>query len=220
MKKILLVMLVLVAQALYAKSLPEIPGDCFDNDIFCNDAKVTKKKIDGEQKQVIHVEFFAKLDPAEFGESDDILFRFLDFNYWDNYVAGSSFLQYYETVALDSVMIDDQEVFRHYCHYWTKAPFIGKQEVYEQALYREVFDYDGVVFSWFFSPDPTFKKAKGIKYKEGYLHLTYDEDEGVYYAYVIIDVIPDFSFSIALHLAAPYVEDALVEVFKGMFGLN
>ena len=68
-----------------AETLPVIPAGCFDEAVFCTEADVVNKVIDGMEREVINVKVFMVAGFSDFASVDDLLARFFDFNSWDEY---------------------------------------------------------------------------------------------------------------------------------------
>jgi hypothetical protein len=60
----------------------------------------------------------------------------------------------------------------------------------ERAHYKEISPVPGALTTWSLSHDPN-NKNKGIKHKTGRLSLSYDKEEELYTAFIVLDVIPE-----------------------------
>lgn len=201
--------------------LPNVPDDCFDEEIFCHNWEVLKKRNpkNPHGKRVIRINFFAEIDGFEFESHEDLIGRFINFEAWPEYTKNSENIKMSYSKRLPSIVDENGVVnHRHEAHYTMKGPRIigGKVSVRELALYKEIPLADGAKASWALRHDENYEST-GVKHKTGVLHLAYDEDEDVYRVYIVLDVIPEIN--ILPKVAAPYTEAGLVDTFKGMFNL-
>ena len=56
-----------------AETLPVIPAGCFDEAVFCTEADVVNKVIDGMEREVINVKVFMVAGFSDFASVDDLL---------------------------------------------------------------------------------------------------------------------------------------------------
>ena len=202
-------------------TLPNIPDDCFDEEVFCHNWEVLKKRNPNNPhgKRVIRINFFAEIDGFEFDSFNDLVGRFINFDAWPEYTKNSENIKMSFSKRLPSIVDENGEVIhRHEAHYTMKGPRIigGKVNVRELALYKQIPLVEDAVASWALKHDKGYEHV-GIKHKTGVLHLTYDEDSDTYKVYIVLDVIPEIN--ILPKVAAPYTEAGLVDTFKGMFNL-
>jgi len=127
---------------------------------------------------------------------------------------------------IDKSKIDYRKIAMAYKLILKSTKMKMKMKMREITSHNELLNNDGAIASLRFEAQKGHFKipgehdltnAQGLKYKAGILHLSYDEEEDVYYVYLINDVVS--SIDILPNVAAPYVEKGLVAIFKGMFDL-
>lgn len=204
------------------KVLPPVPEGCFSSEVYCNYWEVLEKNnpANPHGKRVIRINFFAQLDAFEYDSYHDIIGRFQDFPAWMDYTKNSDDIDMSYSVRLPSIIdTDGKTLHRHEAHYTVKGPRIigGKVNVRELAMYKELEPFPGQLTTWSMRHDENYK-LQGLKYKTGILSLSYNQEQEVYLAIVILDVVPEIN--ILPKVAAPYIETGLLATFKGMFGIN
>ncbi|MCK5072719.1 MAG: hypothetical protein KAQ98_04780 [Bacteriovoracaceae bacterium] len=219
-------------QATFAGTFPEIPDGCLDEDIYCSEAKVVKKIIDGESKKVIRIKIFVLGTADDYDSEQDILDLFFDFDSWGDYaeMGDSRTIKFKKSLNLGPITWNEHETFRHYANYKIKAPFpINWMNVRAMGYYWNIEPYEGAVASCMFENqtsgvfeipgEPTLHGGEGFKYTDGEFHIKVEgeEDEKEYYMYFTADVIPAIDFLPSI--AAPYVHAGFLAILKGMFDL-
>jgi len=214
-----------------AETLPVIPAGCFDEAVFCTEAEVVNKVIDGREREVINVKVFMVASFSEFESVEDLLALFFDFNSWDEYAnkEGSERIKFKGQTAsqnLGSVVVNGIETQRHYAHYKIKSP-IGYITVRAVGYYWMVEPFEGAEVSAQFEnqtsgtfeipSEGVLEGGEGFKYTAGNFHIRKDEENQEYVMYFNADVIP--SITILPSVAKKPILGGFESILKGMFDL-
>ncbi|MBF0206602.1 MAG: hypothetical protein HQK53_06910 [Oligoflexia bacterium] len=137
-----------------------------------------------------------------------------------------------KSLELSPIEIAGKIVRRHYAHYYNDAPFpFWSIEVREVAHYTDIdpFPYKDVLAAVKFSviTDKNIvhevpgglplRGAEGLKHKSGEIYLKYDEQNGRFVLFSIVNIIPQID--LLPTIAAPYIEKAVVATFRGILGI-
>jgi len=209
--KFLIFYLVIIFSINAFGSLPIIPLNCFSNNQYCTKISIER---DQNSSKIIRIKAFLKLNKSKFGELNDVLERFYNFDQWDSYVADSNNINFITTEprAVES----REELTRHFTHYNVKVPWpLKRLEVIDLVKYINISNkFPDSLHSASFSSVSDFRDREGIKYSNGFLHIALSSDESYFVLYYITDVLP--SISILLSKAAPYIEAALMDILLGV----
>lgn len=231
MTKLFIFALLILSTSVLANTLPEIPSDCFDEDVYCTRAKVIRKVVGGESRKVINVKVFAVVSFDDYESVDELMDLFFDFNSWDEYAAneGSGRILFNGQTSSQHMgyeMINGFEVAKHYAHYRIKSP-IGYIKVRAMGYYWMVNPYEGAVVSAEFHNqttgvyeipgEDTLYGGEGFKYTAGDFHVTMDEDNEEYFIIFNADVVP--SISILPSVAKKPILGGFESLLKGMLDL-
>ena len=176
-KIFIILLFITFTQISFAAKLPQVPTNCFESETYCHHTRVI---YDSNNRKVIRLNLFASFDFDEFDSYQEILDLYFDFEEWGTYTEESEDIRFIETRTLDSIFIDGKEIRRHKAHYFTKAPWpIREMESDELTLCEQIDPYEKSIISWHFYLDKSYPNM-GMKYKSGYLHIRFDQDQDKY----------------------------------------
>ena len=199
-----------------------VPEGCFsENSLpYCVRSRWEKIRNPGSRRKhlVVHVNFFAQLGMDEYSSVEELEDIFIDFKAWPDYVANSRNVRYRYSIELTPTVIADGRVIRHnVVDYEMRRP-LGWERVIEKSDYIKLENVAGADISYKFTLDKSFPETRGLRDKVGYIHVSTDEENGVYNIQVNLEVIP--MINILGDITAKVTTRGLVDVFKGMFDLQ
>ncbi len=213
------------------EKLPSIPSGCFDEAVFCTEADVVNKIIEGKEREVINVKVFMVTSYSDYENVEAILALFYNFNSWDEYAnkEGSGriiFNGQSSSQNLGPIDVGGVKTQRHYAHYKIKSP-IGYITVRAMGYYWTIKPFEGATVSTQFENQTSglFKipgeadlnGGEGFKYTAGNFHVRKDDAKEEYVIYFDADVIP--SITILPNVAKKSILGGFESILKGMFDL-
>ena len=207
-------------------TLPTIPNGCFDDKLFCSEWSIA----DVNGMRVIRVKFVAMAYTSDYPTPQSIVDKYFDFAHWGDYAQGTDSISIENSVLRGTEGQNDK--LYHYVRYVMQAPFpISHMRIREVTQYTRMEPAAGAVLSYRFALVPglqtglpeyedrykTLNGPEGVKYKEGEIHIQYNQENGEYVLFMMTDVVP--GIDLLPKVAAPYIERGIVAVAKGMLNL-
>lgn len=202
-------------------ALVQVPEGCYNENSlpYCVRNSWEKVRLPGERRKqlLVHVNFFAELGMDEYASVQELEDIFTDFEAWPEYVENSRNVKYrYSRTLTPTYTPDGEEILHNVADYEMRRP-LGWERVIEKSDYIRLRNISGSDASYKFTLDKTHPETLGLKDKVGYIHVSTDEENGVYRIQVNLDVRPNIN--ILGDVTAKVTTRGLVDVFKGMFDL-
>lgn len=220
----LAISMILLSSSAYAgkSDLAVVPEGCFEENSlpYCVRNRWEKPRDPETRKKqlIVYVNFFAQLGMDEYSSVEELEEIFTDFEAWPDYVANSRNVKYRYSRTLTPTVIADGRVIRHnVADYEMRRP-LGWERVIEKSDYIKLENVAGSDVSYRFALDKDHPETRGLKDKIGYIHVSTDEENGLYNIQVNLEVKP--MINILGDVTAKVTTRGLVDVFKGMFDLD
>ena len=202
--------------------LAVVPEGCFtENSLpYCVRNRWEKPRIPGSRKKqlVVYVNFFAQLGMDEYSSVEELEEIFTDFEAWPEYVRNSRNVKYrYSRSPTPTVIADGSVILHNVSDFEMRRP-LGWERVIEKSDYVKLESIAGADVSYRFALDKSYPETRGLKDKIGYIHVSTDEENGLYNIQVNLEVKP--MINILGDVTAKVTTRGLVDVFKGMFDLD
>ncbi|RLA63559.1 MAG: hypothetical protein DRQ88_01675 [Epsilonproteobacteria bacterium] len=204
------------------ESMVPVPEGCYEENslTYCVRNNWEKVRLPGERKKqlIVYVNFYAQLGMDEYSSIEELEDIFTDFEAWPDYVVNSRNVRYRYSRTLTPTVIAGGEVIQHnVSDYEMRRPF-GWERIIEKSDYIKLENIAGSEVSYKFTLDKSFDETRGLKDKIGFIHVSTDEENGVYNIQVNLTVRPNIN--ILGDVTAKVTTRGLVDIFKGMFDLD
>lgn len=210
---------VMCAGNIASAEVPQMPASCNGDRTLCSSSSVVG---DG----FVAIRIGVKVPKTRVRTPADFMAKYFDFGKWPAYAQGSDNLKYALSVELSPIQEHGKVIRRQYSNYSVKSPWpINRTQVRAVSLF-EVIQSPGpdVLTAISFkiiregrvdvpAGEKPLEGAEGLKDQFGTLKL-YDLDAGHWLAFLELNSKP--AISILPSLAAPYIENATLDLIRGM----